>query len=267
LFRIEVIAMPATLSINIVDALNNLSSFPPNEVFELGTTLQSLIQTAPDFDYRTTLFEDFLAGTANGNNNFTSTTAGGGTVAVTTDVAQLAGAMGASTLTAAAVNAEAGSRLGRFAVGLGGGAIVVEWRVQLPLLPTAGEDFTFRCGLNNVDLFTAPPEAFQFLLDRSVNGDNWIAQAIVGGVSVSANTTTPAVAGTFVKLRVEIDAVADVAVFLVDGVQVASLSLTSLPARTQTTRCGPAAQVKKLVGTTAREAVLDWCIFVRDLQR
>jgi hypothetical protein len=259
--------VPATLSDNIVEALNNLSSFPASEVFELGNTLQSLIQTTPDFDYRTTLFEDFLAGTAPGNNNFTPTTASGGTVAATSDVAQLAGAMGALTLTTAAVNAEAGARLGRFAVGLGGGAITSEWRVQLPLLPTAGEDFTFRCGLNNVDFFSAPSEAFQFVLDRAVNGSNWIVQAIVGSVVVAENTTTPAVAGAFVKLRVEIDAVADNAVFFVDGVQVASLSLTSLPARTQTTRCGPAAQMKKLVGATARVAVLDWCIFVRELQR
>lgn len=259
--------MPARLSPSIVHELNNLSSFPPNEVFELGSTLQALIQTTPDFDYRTTLFEDFLSDTAQGNNNFTALISGGGTVTVTSDVAQLAGAMGALTLTATAVNADAGSRLGRFAVGLGGGAIVSEWRVQIPVLPTVDEDFTFRCGLNSAAFFTAPSEAFQFLLDRSVNGDNWIVQAIVGGVAVTANTSTPAVAGAFVKLRVELDAVADVASFFVEGVQVATLSLISLPARTQSTRCGPAAQMKKLAGATARVVVLDWCVFIRDLQR
>lgn len=77
------------------------------------------------------------------------------------------------------------------------------WIVRVPILSTAAERFSVRCGLlldAAVTLSGAPTNGIFFEYTDNVNGGRWSANNLRAGALTQADTGVPVVAGTFYQL-------------------------------------------------------------------
>lgn len=137
-----------------------------------------------------------------------------------------------------------------------------EWKVRIPVLPTAAQDFNATFGLCNMSTTADPTNGFWFLLQPFATDSTPTWQCVVADVDTGATTTdsTVAVAAlTDYKLRVTCDG-AGTAYFYIDGVVVhTQTSSTNFPDQGAANNgYAPTAKVRKTVGTTARTIQCDY---------
>lgn len=241
-----------TASSNIFSAATNGFS---------ATTVQNAIEEAKEFNptNRVVLYDEFL-----GNNNsaaigqlgWTVTTNGTNTNASQLSVssAQDFGVVGINigTVLGGRINLTLGSA-GMIA---GSGAITSEFRILIPTLATALQDYNMYMGLGNTTAVGEPTNGIYFKYTRGTS-PNWIfttakagARTSVTGAAISANK--------WYKLKYTIDTAGTAVTFYVDGVSAASIT-SNIPSATAN-NCAPTFKMDNVlgIGTSSKALNIDY---------
>lgn len=135
--------------------------------------------------------------------------------------------------------------------------ISMEWRVNVPVLSTAAQEFGFICGLATATTTLTQSNGLYFLYNRLVYGDVWVVVAANGGIVTATATATAVSTTNFQKLRIDtVDGTS--AAFYIDGTLVGTLT-TNIPTSTQV---GLLTGVFKSAGTTSRNVRVDYMDFM-----
>lgn len=102
---------------------------------------------------------------------------------------------------------------------LGGGQISMEWLVNVQILATVGDDYTYRVGLSR-QLGTML-DGLCFTYNRS-NNVNWVAETTNASTSTLTDSGVAVAAATWVKLKIVINAAASSVQFFINGSSVAT---------------------------------------------
>lgn len=139
-------------------------------------------------------------------------------------------------------------------LGRGGITRVGTWLKIGPNLSTGAQRYTLRAGLFSIALPNVVVNGVGFEYDDSQNGGRW--QAIThDGVETSTDTGITVAADTWYYLEAEINSDGTSVDFLIDNVLVAT-NTTNIPLGTGF-RMFYNTHIMKLIGTTARTAVID----------
>lgn len=133
----------------------------------------------------------------------------------------------------------------------------MEWRVNVPALSTAAQEFGFMCGFGTSTTTLAQTTGVYFLYNRAVYGDVWVMVTANGGTTTATATATAVSTTNFQKLRIDTVGGAS-ATFYIDGTLVGTLT-TNLPTSTQV---GLVTGVYKSAGTTSRNVWIDYMDFM-----
>lgn len=148
--------------------------------------------------------------------------------------------------------------LGTTPILLPNGDLQLEWRVRLPILPTALEQFFVNIGLQdnpNTSTDGGATSNLGFRVPPSNVSANWQAIARRAGVLTTVTTGVPVVANAWVKLRAEF-ATSGGAKFFINDVQVATMTPAQLPIGGM----APMIKIVKSVGTTSRLVFADYAL-------
>lgn len=138
----------------------------------------------------------------------------------------------------------------------GGGVLDLTWRFYVPTLPTGGEDYELTIGFIDAVNSSHTDGAYLLLSSASAN-----FRYITRSNSTTTNTDSglAAVAGTWYKLRIVVNAGATAVTFTIDGGSSQSPT-TNIPTGAGR-EVGIGAGITKSAGTTARSVYLDYARF------
>lgn len=148
--------------------------------------------------------------------------------------------------------------LGTRAIALPGlpGSFQCEWRVRLPVLPTAGDQFFANVGMQDTpNTSTEGVDAVSFRLPTSVVSPNWVAYVRKAGVEASVNTGVPVAINAWTKLRMQTTTTGSLQ-FLINNTVVATIAAASLPVAAM----APAMKIVKSAGANARTLFADYAL-------
>jgi hypothetical protein len=172
-----------------------------------------------------------------------------GTGASVTDIAAAdTGVFGVWQLsTGTTVSGRAGVRAGNLnSFCLGQGITIIEFKIKIPTLSTALEEFIVRCGLGDSDS-GATTDGLIFMYDRTTSV-NWILQNKTNTVATTNISSTPVGTG-WVRLKIVINAAANSVSYFVNGTEVAnSPSTLNIPSGTSR-MLTPILSITKSVGS------------------
>jgi hypothetical protein len=138
---------------------------------------------------------------------------------------------------------------------LGLGATWAETRVRLESLSDGTDTYTFRFGY--LDSFSGEAvDAVGLRYTDAVNGGRWQAYTRNGNTETAADTGITAALATDYKLRIEVNAAANQALFYINGALIATIS-TNIP-NGITRFTGIGAQMIKSVGVTNKNIMMDY---------
>lgn len=209
-----------------------------------------------------TLFEDFLKDVVAANlweHVFSGTGAVASSVNVGVNSAsKCLGVMQLSTgTTAAGICAILCSTVGTI---FGYAHFNLEWRIQLPTLSTAAQEYDAYIGFSdNSGAAGVGLNGVYFWYDRNTSA-NWRISCISNGTATTTTTSTAVVAGSYIKFGIDVAADASVANFYIDDVNVGNITTNIPTAPPGVTRCGAAIKIEKQAGTTASLMQTDYCL-------
>lgn len=193
--------------------------------------------------------------------NWSTTTSGSGSAVSMNGSQQVAGHPGIIDCETGTTDAGGGGiRRGvGGAIVLGSGPIAFDAIVKIDALSTVSEEFLLTCGLGAVFSASSPASgspgdnAVYFQYDRTTS-INWIGAVKSGGTQTTASGgSSVAVDTNWTHLRFVVNAAASSIEFFVDGV-----SLGTAASNIPTVGLGLGFLIKKTVGTTERDAFLDY---------
>lgn len=141
----------------------------------------------------------------------------------------------------------------------GSGDFFLESDIQIPVLSTAAQEFISTFGFNDNSAFDAAgacTDGAFFKLDRVANGVNWITNTTSNGSNTATNTSTPVVAGTWYRLKVEVSTTNSNVKFYVNGTLVATHTLTIPTGAAR--QSGIQWKIDKTVGNSAVDMYIDY---------
>lgn len=136
----------------------------------------------------------------------------------------------------------------------GGGAVDVEWVVQVEALSTVAEEFDVLVGLANA-VTSLTPVGVYFTYQRLGVGVNWLANAN-GGAATQVDTGVAVTTG-WVRLGIRVNTGATSVEFYIDGVLVATIA-TNVPTSSS---LALACAITKTAGTTSRNLNADYAAY------
>lgn len=149
--------------------------------------------------------------------------------------------------TSASTSGDAGVGYARPFILLGGGTISIEWMINLSALSALADEYIVRVGLGTGSSATDFTNGVYFEYNR-LSSVNWLRCTADNSSRTKTASSTAVAAGSWVKLRIDINAAASSAEFFVNGTSIGTNS-TNIP-----TAAGryvaPAAHIKKSAGTT-----------------
>ena len=147
---------------------------------------------------------------------------------------------------------------------LGGGPLVMEWRVKLPTaIPDGTEDYKIWMGLGDTTGNSSQTDGVVIYLDRSVSTTNWLLQTAKAGTRTITNTGIAADgSGSWHKFRFQVDAAATQVIAYIDGTACAT-NINNIP-NTSANLCGKMFGMLKTAGTTARNAQIGYVLLSAD---
>ena len=195
---------------------------------------------------------------------FTVTSSTGSTAAQAISVNNRPGV--ARMTTAGSATGRTSPGIGVSAISVGQGAIVYEAAVNVTTLSTSAERFQLIVGLFDTQTAANQVDGVYFLYDEggvstsSAASANWQQCTVSNSVRTFNTTSTAVSAGTWVTLRIEINAAGTLATFYIDGTATGTTHNTNIP--TGTARAtGMGMLLIKSVGTTARTVDIDYVAF------
>jgi hypothetical protein len=205
----------------------------------------------PRYGYQ--IFDDFISGTTT-TGSIGWTTAGTINVAAT-GTATNHGVFGLRTTSASSRTLVA---LRSDSTILGSSKMHLEFGASVPTLATAGEDFSLALGLSDAAAYVSGSDATDgvyFVLNRGVNGANWIIKTASNGSITPTNTSTAVVAGTYYRLGIMITS-ASAAEFFVNGTSVGTINATIPNGAGRST--GVQMRIDKIAGTGNSDLNIDY---------
>ncbi len=120
---------------------------------------------------------------------------------------------------------------------LGGGVFSMNWVIQLTVLSSGGNTYSFAAGLADATSLNTPTNAFvngvYFQYTNSVNGGNWTLNCTNSSTTTTVNTATAANT-SFVNLGISVNAAGTSVGFTINGVTVGTAIITNIPTATIT---------------------------------
>lgn len=193
-------------------------------------------------------YEDFR-GNFNVSENRFNTVAGGGASVVTTGTATgiYNGVNTISCTTTGGLILITGQTSVTGGIPLGAGMLTLELSVYIPILSTAADRCTVRCGLVKTTGTTADPsDGIYFELDSSVD-TTWICKTAQSSSRTPVGSGIVATAATWYRLGFILNANATSVIFYINGLAVANITTTIPSSRS----CVPGIQFSKLVNTNS----------------
>jgi hypothetical protein len=240
----------------------NLASGDGVAITDDGAGNFTFITTGDSFAIDRASFEDFLHSSDNNLHteySFVDVVANGGTALVPDTIAGNSFAGAATIGTGITSNATGrGAVAGFNSVGKiqpGALRIVIEQRVRVPTLSTAGTSFTFEVGLMDGTAAGLPTNGIFFYYTHGTNSGQWRCTSRSASTSTNRDSTVAVTANQWYKLKVDINAAANSLTFYIDDVQIGAAVTTNIP----TVAMFPAAVVEKAnTSTTSRTANIDY---------
>lgn len=214
--------------------------------------------TYPDYDKLMSIVDDFISGTTSGQSDWvvTSTGAAAGVTQVTT----LFGRQGVHQLSTGTTNT------GRTALNKGGnillfdnGLVVTEMSVRFEDLSLLADRYTFYAGFGDNVAAGDHLDGVYFEYNEGTNGNFWAIKTSNNATRTTTVTSSPIVADTWYKLRIEIAPSGTRADFFVNGVNIGNIT-TNIPTGTGR-NTGHLVKMEKSAGSTARLAYIDYITF------
>lgn len=249
----------ATGDIIYASAANTLSK---RTIGAAGTVLKAQSTGVPDYKYivdaptELFMFEDWV-GDAVGVLRWLDADVGTGVSATTTTVLDNAHPGVLELNTGASATGSANRFLGGVTTGaatsgfiVGGGQIVMEWLVRIPVLSDGTQQYAFDVGL--FDNATGNTNSIRFLYATTVS-TNWIAGTTSASTNTNTDTGVVVAINTWYRLQAVINAAGTSVEFFINGVSVAT-NVTNIP----TVVIAPRSRMLKSIGTTARIVYIDY---------
>jgi hypothetical protein len=202
--------------------------------------------------------EEFVTGTTtSGMTNWTNTTTGAG--AGSTSTGTLNGRRSVYQLSTGTTNT------GRVAFAkssngtLFGNNIMFcyETQIYITTLSTAGERYLWTCGYGDNIVVGDHLDGVYFEYDESLSGNFWKLKTANNGTRTTTVTLVPVVAGSWIKLRIEVNRAGTEVLYFINGQFVGNIT-TNIP-----TGAGRNTdllyKINKTVGNVARTILLDYC--------
>jgi hypothetical protein len=138
----------------------------------------------------------------------------------------------------------------------GGAEITVEARIKIVTLSDATNEYWVAAGFLDTLTSKTQVDGAWIEYDRAVSGNVWRFKTSSAGVSTTQVTTTPVVAGSWVKLKTVINAAASSVSYYINGTLVGTAITTNIPTGGNT--IGPAIALIKSAGSTSRLINIDF---------
>ena len=138
---------------------------------------------------------------------------------------------------------------------LGGGAFVYETRIRIPTLSDGTNTFTASTGIaNNAPAFATSDVCFKYT--HGTNSGHWTLETKNNSVATTADSGIAVVAGTWYRLRAEINAAGTSITYYINGSSVGTIT-TNIPTASGRELCA-AMDITKSAGSTARTLLVDY---------
>jgi hypothetical protein len=134
---------------------------------------------------------------------------------------------------------------------LGDGILNIEFRVNIPVLSTATQRFTFYAGFMDGTAAGQPTNGIYFMHTDTVNGGNWTLRSVSATSASTCDSTILPVINTWYRIRFEYVSTSLVNCYINDAL------LGTIISNIPTTTIYTVIKQEKSVGTTARLAYLD----------
>lgn len=150
----------------------------------------------------------------------------------------------------------AGAALSVQSVLLGYGTYYGEWRVSIPTLSTAGQQYVFYVGFIDDSSTTGDMGDSIYFEYRQATDTHWRFATSTLGTRTKTNSATTVTAGAWVTLGILVNAAATLATFFINGASVGTIN-TNIPTTTGDT-VGNGFKIVKNAGTTSRSGYVDY---------
>lgn len=137
----------------------------------------------------------------------------------------------------------------------GSGALIWEARIQIPTLSDGTETFTVRAGL--LDSPTTQTNAAYFSYTHGTNSGKFQCITSDNGTPTTADSGITVVAGTWYRLRIEVNAAGTSAAFFINSASAAATNSANIPTGAAKPFAGGFGIVKS-AGTTSRSLYADY---------
>lgn len=205
------------------------------------------------------IYEDWLSGTGVGNNGFTVNASGGAATLSTTQLdTNKPGVLELATGTGTTGRANVNN--GGLSLFFGGGEAQCVCLVHIPVLSVVGDEYIIRIGFGDIASSADHTDGAYFEYDRLTAGDFWRVKTANNSTRTAVDTTTAVVAGTWIELKVVVNAAGTEARFYINGTEVAGTGYpitTNIPI-TASRSTGLGMQIVKSAGTTTRLLNVDY---------
>lgn len=202
------------------------------------------------------MYDDFMWNTTAAGGNGWLITNSGGSVSIASAVdGDTVGILSLSTSTSASGNPSITNNQSGFTFGSGTWTFEAKYRMSTAI-PDGTETWTTWVGFGDTITSNNQTDGCYFEFDRSVDTVNWQCTTAKATARTRSSSGTAAVNGTWLLLRIEVDATASTVTFYINNSQVATSS-TNIP-NTTSNLLSVVAGCLKSAGTTARGTQLDW---------
>lgn len=197
------------------------------------------------------LFDDWISGSGAGNLGWTQNVVGGGSTDGIVD-ASANNAPGVLFTRAGGAAARTSTRhLGLNTFILGGGQLAFEYRVQVPILSTAAQEFFGRWGMGDIAGLDHV-NGFYFEYNRLTSA-NWLIKTANASTRTTTITSIPLSAATYYRIRAVVNAAGTSIEYFINDVSVGTIT-TNIP----TLAIGPVISSERSAGGTVRDIYTDF---------
>jgi len=150
----------------------------------------------------------------------------------------------------------AGILSGTDTLAFGYGNHYFECRALLPILPSAGQNFTATVGFMDLITTAIGTDQLGFVANLGQSATNWMFMTTLNGTTTYYNTNVAMSTTSWFKFRIEVTPTQIVA--LIDGAPVVTLTLDQGYRTAVGPQMGFGAKIAKSAGNTARQLMLDY---------
>ncbi|MGZ3773035.1 MAG: hypothetical protein ACXVCN_04960 [Bdellovibrio sp.] len=229
---------PLNFAVNEVGRITNITSWNPYQAY--------------------TEVDDFLSAIVASSLGWLSSVNGGGATVASDNTTintteQAIGVMALSTGTSSTGRASLYRGIDQIQIGIC--ALSQSWRVKIPTLPDAINNFQVAIGLHdNIGAGVDATDGVYFKIDRSISTSNWICTTSKASTRTNQITNIP-VSTNYVNLRIDINSQGTQIDFYINNVLAMSIS-TNIPNASGQIN-GPLSKIVKSAGLINRQLLID----------